>query len=81
MLIGLANVGEHLFQPTDFGRVRREQLLRYVGVEHDRHQRLIELVRKRRRQRPCFRRSAEMHHLQQPAARFQLRVPTAATLK
>ena len=64
MLIGLPNVGEDLFRTIDLRRVRFEQALRHISVEHDRPKRLIELVRKGRRQRPCFSRSAEMHHLQ-----------------
>jgi hypothetical protein len=67
---GLLCVGNHRFGSSPLRQIRRKQTLHRFRVEHGVHQRLTELVREGRRQRPGFRRSIEMHHLKQPLACF-----------
>jgi hypothetical protein len=63
---GLLCVGNRRFGSSPLWQIRPKQTLHRFRVEHGGHQRLTELVREGRRQRPGFRRSIEMHHLNQP---------------
>src|SRR5262245_7335344 len=81
VLIGLPNIDKDLFGASQVWRICRDQTLRRIGVEQGRFQRLTELVREGRRQRPCCGSPVKMHHLEKPLAGFQLCSSATASLK